>query len=52
MEAQPGPIGAGQLELDRGRGLGPGRDGRHFDKAHSEGEALPGVPRAGPPSVF
>jgi hypothetical protein len=42
VETQPGAIGAGQLELDRGRSLGPGRDGRHFDKAHSEGRPCRG----------
>jgi len=33
VEAQPGPIGAGQLDLHRSGGLGPGGDGGHLDKA-------------------
>ncbi len=37
MNAQPGAIGARQLDLGRDWGLGTGRDRRDFDKAHGYG---------------
>ena len=36
MEAQPSAIGAGQLDLGHGGGLGPGGGGWHFDKAQGQ----------------
>ena len=36
VDAQPGAIGAGQLDLGHGGGLGPGGGGWHFDKAQGQ----------------
>lgn len=37
MDAQPGAVGAGQLDLDRTRGLRPRGGAGHFDEAQGGG---------------